>query len=158
MAKFGIALGSGPRGRGFESRHSDQKRKWTLFASAFFFWYRIWVAGFEQGGGRMPQKRAGGTFLARGRIPPVPNIAVFRGWTDVCLPMRNQLRKTVWPHSWLLRAYWKTCNWKKTREKIRKQEIFINRRTPIIRRFSKKPMILAELEAFTQLYNTTAAC
>ena len=24
MAKFGIALGSGPRGRGFESRHSDQ--------------------------------------------------------------------------------------------------------------------------------------
>ncbi len=25
MAKFGIALGSGPRGLGFESRHSDQK-------------------------------------------------------------------------------------------------------------------------------------
>ena len=25
VAKFGIALGSGPRGRGFESRHSDQK-------------------------------------------------------------------------------------------------------------------------------------
>ena len=25
MAKFGIALGSGPRGRGFESRYSDQK-------------------------------------------------------------------------------------------------------------------------------------
>ena len=24
MAKFGIALGSGPRGRGFESRYSDQ--------------------------------------------------------------------------------------------------------------------------------------
>ena len=24
MAKLGIALGSGPRGRGFESRHSDQ--------------------------------------------------------------------------------------------------------------------------------------
>ena len=24
VAKFGIALGSGPRGRGFESRHSDQ--------------------------------------------------------------------------------------------------------------------------------------
>ena len=23
VAKFGIALGSGPRGRGFESRHSD---------------------------------------------------------------------------------------------------------------------------------------
>ena len=25
MAKFGIALGSGPRGHGFESRHSDHK-------------------------------------------------------------------------------------------------------------------------------------
>ena len=25
VAKFGIALGSGPRGLGFESRHSDQK-------------------------------------------------------------------------------------------------------------------------------------
>ena len=25
MAKFGIALGSGPRGLGFESRYSDQK-------------------------------------------------------------------------------------------------------------------------------------
>ena len=25
MAKFGIALGSGPRGLGFKSRHSDQK-------------------------------------------------------------------------------------------------------------------------------------
>ena len=25
VAKFGIALGSGPRGHGFESRHSDQK-------------------------------------------------------------------------------------------------------------------------------------
>ena len=24
VAKFGIALGSGPRGRGFKSRHSDQ--------------------------------------------------------------------------------------------------------------------------------------
>ena len=31
MAKFGIALGSGPRGLGFESRHSDQinKRPWV---------------------------------------------------------------------------------------------------------------------------------
>ena len=26
VAKFGIALGSGPRGHGFESRHSDQIR------------------------------------------------------------------------------------------------------------------------------------
>ena len=29
MAKFGIALGSGPRGLGFESRHSDQIYKST---------------------------------------------------------------------------------------------------------------------------------
>ena len=29
MAKFGIALGSGPRGLGFESRYSDQKKKLT---------------------------------------------------------------------------------------------------------------------------------
>ena len=27
MAKFGIALGSGPRGLGFESRYSDQRKK-----------------------------------------------------------------------------------------------------------------------------------
>ena len=26
VAKFGIALGSGPRGLGFESRHSDQRK------------------------------------------------------------------------------------------------------------------------------------
>ena len=26
MAKFGIALGSGPRGLGFESRYSDHKK------------------------------------------------------------------------------------------------------------------------------------
>ena len=26
VAKFGIALGSGPRGRGFESRHSDHRK------------------------------------------------------------------------------------------------------------------------------------
>ena len=35
MAKFGIALGSGPRGRGFESRYSDQIRKppdWVAFS------------------------------------------------------------------------------------------------------------------------------
>ena len=29
MAKFGIALGSGPRGLGFESRYSDQNEKTT---------------------------------------------------------------------------------------------------------------------------------
>ena len=37
MAKFGIALGSGPRGPGFESRCSDQKKKVHLYRWAFFF-------------------------------------------------------------------------------------------------------------------------
>ena len=36
MAKFGIALGSGPRGLGFESRHSDQKEK-GCYGSPFLF-------------------------------------------------------------------------------------------------------------------------
>ena len=31
MAKLGIALGSGPRGRGFESRHSDHSFLYELF-------------------------------------------------------------------------------------------------------------------------------
>ena len=30
VAKFGIALGSGPRGLGFESRHSDHKSQHSL--------------------------------------------------------------------------------------------------------------------------------
>ena len=34
MAKFGIALGSGPRGLGFESRYSDHKK--GCFGSLFF--------------------------------------------------------------------------------------------------------------------------
>ena len=41
MAKFGIALGSGPRGLGFESRYSDQRKKpcdATRF-KAFSFFY-----------------------------------------------------------------------------------------------------------------------
>lgn len=36
VAQFGSALGSGPRGRGFESRHSDQKNKGCLL-TAFIF-------------------------------------------------------------------------------------------------------------------------
>ena len=36
MAKFGIALGSGPRGLGFESRHSDQKRQHSICYAVFF--------------------------------------------------------------------------------------------------------------------------
>ncbi len=34
MAKLGIALGSGPRGQGFESPHSDQRR--ILMGFSFF--------------------------------------------------------------------------------------------------------------------------
>ena len=37
MAKFGIALGSGPRGLGFESRHSDQKYELSLQVELIFF-------------------------------------------------------------------------------------------------------------------------
>ena len=51
VAKFGIALGSGPRGRGFKSRHSDHKRalkkmpkRKTSILSRFF---RIFRASFS---------------------------------------------------------------------------------------------------------------
>ena len=37
MAKLGIALGSGPRGRGFESRHSDQKKRQLSAEGCRFF-------------------------------------------------------------------------------------------------------------------------
>ena len=40
MAKFGIALGSGPRGLGFESRHSDQKEGCPQGVVFFFYSYR----------------------------------------------------------------------------------------------------------------------
>ena len=37
VAQFGSALGSGPRGRGFKSRHLDQKNsKEFLFLAVFF--------------------------------------------------------------------------------------------------------------------------
>ena len=35
VAKFGIALGSGPRGHGFESRHSDQKNRRCVSSAGF---------------------------------------------------------------------------------------------------------------------------
>ena len=37
MAKLGIALGSGPRGRGFESRYSDQKEHLHFMQVLFLF-------------------------------------------------------------------------------------------------------------------------
>ena len=36
MAKFGIALGSGPRGLGFEPLYSDQNAATTLVVAAFY--------------------------------------------------------------------------------------------------------------------------
>ena len=36
LSKFGIALGSGPRGLGFESRHSDQKTVITNVVTVFY--------------------------------------------------------------------------------------------------------------------------
>ena len=40
VAKFGIALGSGPRGRGFESRHSDHSER-PYGRSEFLFYLRF---------------------------------------------------------------------------------------------------------------------
>ena len=40
VAKFGIALGSGPRGRGFESRHSDHRKILELQQVRGFFVFR----------------------------------------------------------------------------------------------------------------------
>ena len=37
VAKLGIALGSGPRGRGFKSRHSDQNPSKSFDFDGFFF-------------------------------------------------------------------------------------------------------------------------
>ena len=36
MAKFGIALGSGPRGLGFESRYSDHRKALEMYVSGAF--------------------------------------------------------------------------------------------------------------------------
>ena len=44
MAKFGIALGSGPRGLGFESRCSDQIIKSTQWVG-FIFCFLIIISG-----------------------------------------------------------------------------------------------------------------
>ena len=38
MAKFGIALGSGPRGLGFESRYSDQTSGIRICGFRMFYW------------------------------------------------------------------------------------------------------------------------
>ena len=39
MAKFGIALGSGPRGLGFESRYSDHRKALEMYVSSAFSYF-----------------------------------------------------------------------------------------------------------------------
>jgi len=58
---------SGPRGLGFESRYSDQKRKSTHGVG---FLFCGWAEGFERPAPvrRLVQKVYGGHFLDRGRI------------------------------------------------------------------------------------------
>ena len=66
MAKFGIALGSGPRGLGFESRYSDQIRKLTQRVG-FLIWMGI---GIRKTGPNEVRVRNSPVdcFLGRGRI------------------------------------------------------------------------------------------
>ncbi len=49
MAKLGIALGSGPRGLGFESRHSDQRKQYRkqLFCGTFSLFIGKLITFFE---------------------------------------------------------------------------------------------------------------
>ena len=62
--KFGIALGSGPRGPGFESRCSDQKES-PPFRWAFFF---ARMAGIRT----IKCKLSGGQLLADGSTEATP--------------------------------------------------------------------------------------
>ena len=39
MAKFGIALGSGPRGLGFESRYSDHRKALEMYVFGAFSYF-----------------------------------------------------------------------------------------------------------------------
>ena len=68
MAKFGIALGSGPRGLGFESRYSDQKMKTAHLGGLHFLLVCIGI----RKDGISPQigvkKCPVDTSLVRGRI------------------------------------------------------------------------------------------
>ena len=46
MAQFGSVLGSGPRGRGFESRHSDHQKSVLLMQDGFFLRRKAAAYGF----------------------------------------------------------------------------------------------------------------
>ena len=65
MAKFGIALGSGPRGLGFESRYSDQIRKLTQRVG-FLIWMGIGIRKTGPSKARVRNSPVN-TFLVRGR-------------------------------------------------------------------------------------------
>ena len=67
LAKFGIALGLGPRDRGFKSRNPDQKGGDA--EHPFLFGFRICVAGLEQGGGDAAKNMPVACFSARGTVP-----------------------------------------------------------------------------------------
>ena len=67
MAKFGIALGSGPRGLGFESRHSDQTRKST-HRVGFLGWMGREIRKDGTSAHTCVKKCPVDTFLVRGRI------------------------------------------------------------------------------------------
>ena len=81
MAKFGIALGSGPRGRGFESPYSDQKTGIRFCGFQFFNW--------GDGIRKAVKKQSGGLFLGRGRIhrflnAPGTGVGRKRSWSQDC--------------------------------------------------------------------------
>ena len=69
MAKLGIALGSGPRGLGFESRHSDHKSGDCIRSRRIFYW----SVGIRKGGQHevLVKNMPVACFLARERILPV---------------------------------------------------------------------------------------
>ena len=53
VAQFGSAFGSGPKGRGFESRHFDTKNEATCnkasrFLCAFRKYAQVWIAWVEE--------------------------------------------------------------------------------------------------------------
>ena len=66
----GSALGSGPRGRGFESRHSDHKKLFHRLVKELFVFHR--VTAFEQPAlATAGHKRSSGLF-AKVRENPRP--------------------------------------------------------------------------------------
>ena len=66
MAKFGIALGSGPRGHGFESRHFDQKKTVILIQNCSHFFIHYGVMAYHHRtkcGGYHQKERGNRSFL-----------------------------------------------------------------------------------------------